>query len=91
MFLLGNLERDIYVFIDEMYLSNKSAFLQSAIPIPAHLYHQELMAQSRNLLNSLGTAPYTRAGSQVAGTLHASGAGWPNHPTLQIVHKKQKP
>ena len=57
--------QDIYVFIDETYLLNKSAFLQSAIPMPANLYQQELIEESRNLLNSLGTHAKEFKGSKI--------------------------
>lgn len=57
--------QDIYVFIDETYLLNKSAFLQSAIPIPANLYQQELIGESHSLLNSLGTQAKEFKGSKI--------------------------
>lgn len=57
--------QDIYVFIDETYLLNNSAFLQSAIPIPADFYLQELIDNSRNLLDSLGPNAKEFKGSKI--------------------------
>ncbi len=57
--------QDIYVFIDETYLLNNSAFLQSATPIPADLYQQVLIDDSRNLLNSLGPHAKEFKGSKI--------------------------